>query len=992
MAGPGCAHRTDHGIVNGARDGGVRTTLADYVVWLGMRELIGREREQGRLTDLLDRAERGDGGLALIRGEAGIGKTALARWAEVEADVRGFIRLRGRCHAHGSEVSYGPLVEAIGRTLRSRDADDLHALTDRIGGLSVLFPGLVDEPDPSSVPDELALTQTLEALRGILVRLVTTGPLLLVIDDVQWADAATLRALAHLSGELEAAPIAMILTLRDGDEADRSDVRTLLAALRRTCPVDELKPARLDASETKRVLAALLADGFGPSVGEPMPADVVDAIFRRTAGTPLFVESLAREMLENPNWRAAGRPDPEPPSAVSDAIAERLHELTEDDRDVLAAVAMASTETDLGAIQRITQFDDVVYGRAVDRLLARRLITVELGPGGVEVAHPLIAEVAEHLLSPLERSRLHARFLAVASDDADPEVAALHVLGAGDRLPVDQALAVLNDAAAQAAARHAYRSTVAHAGRALALMEPLDRPAEELAIRRRLAGALLGLGEPAEAAIVAEGALGLDGVDPAARLPALSQAEVAAWLTGTGTEELARLDDALADIAFDDHRPEVLRALELRLTAHARRQSARLTGHVDDMVVRTVDDPAPPVRALYLIGSSYRHELDGRHHQAVPLLEEVLAELAGVLPAWQVHRARIVMVDCLAHVGPVDRLRAAVEAVVGDGEGIYISWRDHITSYLCGLAGLEPGALDLKTASPIAFDSASSASWPDPIVMAHRAWLLEDGDRLAAVAAEIAAKRQQFPDRRSVVHAAEAIAHLQALASGDPEVARQRVQRLLEPKLSALFGREQLEVTHRMAILAGAAHLALASEEALRRADGGDGWASAQARFLEGQRLCALPGDGSPLESTPREVLADAAHRLERAGDRHRLALCLTDLAEATGAVDSRLPALLGPVEKVGLAGLADRIRAVVGRSATTAALAVAEADRGAVVSLTPRQLEIAELVAEGLGNAAIADQLFISVRTVTSHLDHIYTKLDIKNRTELAIRLPDLR
>ncbi len=959
--------------------------MAEYVAWSAMRELVGREREQGRLIDLLDRAERGDGGLALIRGEAGIGKTALARWAEVDADGRDFVCLRGRCHAHGSEVSYGPLVEAIGRTLRSRETDDLHALTDRIGGLSALFPGLVTESDPSPVPDELALTQTLEALRGILVRLVTTGPLLLVIDDVQWADAATLRALAHLSGELEAAPIAMILTLRDGDEADRPDVRTLLAALRRTCPVDELKPARLDATETGRVLAALRGDGSGPGAGEPMPADVVDAVFRRTAGTPLFIESLAREMLESSNGWAAGRPGPEPPSAVRDAIAERLHELTEDDRDVLAAVAMASTETDLGAIQRITQLDDVVYGRAVDRLLARRLITVDLGPGGVEAAHPLIAEVAEHLLSPLERSRLHARFLAVAGDDADPEVAALHVVGAGDRLPVDQALVVLNEAAAQAAARHAYRSTVAHAGRALALIEPLDRPADELAIRRRLAGALLGLGEPAEAAIVVEGALRLDGVDPAARLPALCQAEIAGWLTGTGTDELARLDDALAAIAFDDHRPEVLRALELRLTAHARRGSAATTGHVDDIMARTVDGQSPPARALHLIGSSFRHELDGRQHLALPLLEEILG-LAGVLPAWQVNRARVVTVDCRAHVGPVDRLRAAAEAVVGDGEGIYISWRDHITSYLCGLAGLEPGALDLTSASPISFESASSASWPDPIVIAHRAWLLEDDDGLGAVAAEIAAKRRRFPDRGSVVRAADAIDDLLALASGDPEIARHRVQRLSEPTLSALFGRELLEVIHRLAILAGAADRASAVEGALRRADGGGGWASAQARFLEGQRLRDLADDGSPRQPAPAEVLADAADRLERAGDRHRLALCLTDLAEATGAVDRRLPALLGPVEKVGLAGLADRIRAVVGPSVA------AQTDRGAVVSLTPRQLEIAELVAEGLGNAAIADRLFISVRTVTSHLDHIYTKLGIKNRTELAVRLPDLR
>ena len=133
-------------------------------------------------------------------------------------------------------------------------------------------------------------------------------------------------------------------------------------------------------------------------------------------------------------------------------------------------------------------------------------------------------------------------------------------------------------------------------------------------------------------------------------------------------------------------------------------------------------------------------------------------------------------------------------------------------------------------------------------------------------------------------------------------------------------------------------------------------------------------------------ALADAADRLERVGDRHRLARALTVLAEATGSIDERLPSLLEPVEQIGLTDLATRMRSVLGASVGPAT------GRVSSPALTRRQLEIAELVAEGLSNAAIADRLFISVRTVTSHLDHIYTKLGINNRTELAVRLPGLR
>ena len=692
------------------------------------------------MAGLLSETGASRGGLSLIRGEAGIGKTALARWTEAEASQRGFVTLRGRCHAHGSEVSYGPLVEAFGRILRAQDAANLASLTERIGGLSLLFPGLVDEPDLQPVHDELAVTRTLEALRAMLVRLASANPLLLVVDDIQWADAATLRAISHLAGEVEAAPIALLLTMRDGDEAERPDVRTLLTSIRRTCPVDELTPSRLDPTETGLVLARL-ADGS-------VPPQVVEAVHRRTAGTPLFIESLGSDLLIGEPRLGGDGLALEPPAAVNDAIAERLHELSEDDHDVLAAVAVASATADLRTILRVTQLDDDTFSRSIDRLAARRLVLVRTGAGGgVETAHPLIAEVAERSLSPLERSRLHARFLAVVDADVDPEAAAVHVLGAGDRIPVDQALAVLDAAAAQSAARHAYQSTVAHATAALALVEPLDRPDHELDIRHRLAAALLGLGEAEAAASVAEGGLRLAGDDPVAILPALCQLEIAAWQTSSGTAELARLDEVLATVPPDDHRIEVLRALELRLTAHARRASLGEVDFTDDLARRMATASTPPAQAMSLVARCYGAEIEGRYHENPVMIDQVLAWSPGELPAWLVNRARILRVDSLGHIGPVEELREAADTIVGDGEGLYVSWRDHIIGYLCRLAALEPDALDLPAVRPQALSGGGSAAWPFPEIVAHRAWLTGDREALEAVADEVATIRRRFPER-----------------------------------------------------------------------------------------------------------------------------------------------------------------------------------------------------------------------------------------------------
>lgn len=943
-----------------------------------MVDLIGREREQARLRSLLNRTTEGEGGVALIRGEAGIGKTSIARWLIDLARSEGCTCLHGRAHSHGSLISYGPLVEALGREFRRYDAETVAALTDRIAGLSTLLPGLVHEPELPSVPDELALTRTLEAIRATLVRLAAARPVILSVDDVQWADAATLRALSYVAGELDGAPILLVLTLREGEDAARPDVRNTMAAVRRVAQVDELAPSRLDATEVARLLESL-TDG-------PVRADIVAEVVRRSAGTPLFVEALGQELLDRGVGPFIDRGDRvEPPTAIDDAIRERFDGLDPTARRVLVAVSLSSGAIGLDQVQAVTGFDDDAADLAVVELRTRGLISVADDAAlTVEVAHPVIAEVVENTLSPLDRAKQHETLLDALGPDADPEVASTHVNGASGRVPADRAIDVLTDAARQAAGRQAYRSAAAHAGRALELAEPLGDVESELAIRNQLASALFALGEHDDADLVAREALRLRPGDPTLLLPALMQVELIGWFRGEGDAELAQLEAALDAVPDDDVRPVVLRALVQRVGGHSRRRSRQTRDAIADLLRRTDGRTDPEPRSVNLLARCYELELVGEVYRIGPLAAEIeqLAAPGGL--GWQLHRARIVALDAALVTGPVELVQARAAAVREMSHPLYVSWRDPIVTHVAGLARLESGWLQpVEPSSGSAVDEIAPAL--PPVIQAHRAWIAADRDAMDAIGPTGAVGRttQRQPTRPSDDRDRAVTSGFAALLTDDHERASAALDALTPPIAHVALELVTSELIGRLAVMTGDDVAVAAVLQRLRTNDGGDGWASAHARKIEAMSI------GGPAGA---ETMLDAADRFLGVGDRHQEAECLTvadELADGSGAaaaIDDRLLRLIGPVERAGLDRLGARMRAAVGDRSRDAPAPPESSP------LTERQLEIAELVAQGLSNAAIADRLTVAVRTVGSHLDHIYTRLGINNRTELAVRLPELR
>src|ERR1700733_3375942 len=248
---------------------------------------IGRKDELAALAQLLDRARARDTGFALISGEAGVGKTRLVRELAGRAGDLGFLVLTGQCVELGAEgLPLAPLVDALRTLVRTMRPD---ALADVLGpaaeGLARPLPELAPGPAVGPAAVELQKAQLLEHVLGALGRLGEERPVLLVIEDLHWADQSTLDLMAFLIRSLRDARVLLAITYRSDELHRRHPLRPLLTAWERMRTVDRVELDRFDRGEVAAQLTAILGDG-------PAPA-VADAVFDRSGGNAYLVEELA---------------------------------------------------------------------------------------------------------------------------------------------------------------------------------------------------------------------------------------------------------------------------------------------------------------------------------------------------------------------------------------------------------------------------------------------------------------------------------------------------------------------------------------------------------------------------------------------------------------------------------------------------------------------------------------------------------------------------
>ena len=439
---------------------------------------MGRRAERERLGRALERAGRGEGGVVLLSGEAGVGKTRIAEDLAAGSRVR---VLAGRAE-HGAGAPYGPVVAALRSHLRWRP-EALDGCGPLRPHLALILPEL---GDPAAVSDRATLH---EAVRAGLAHLAAEEPALLILDDLQWSDDATLELLRSLAGPLARMPLLVIAGYRSDGLPREHTLRRLRHQLRRDGLLDELALAPLAPDEAAELAAHILG-------GAPAPS-LADAIQDRTLGIPFFVEELARALA------AANALVPGPQGLE---LADDGHvPLPETIRD---AVLMGAAELSGRRARRPrrrpwpaspstwSSSEGVASAPGLAELVERGLVT-EDGRGRGAFRHALTQEALYAEVPWLERRALHRRVAeALEAGGGTSMEVATQWLGARDEARARDALL---RAAAEWRAVHAHRDAARAGRQALKLWPEGDEPERRIEALKDYAGSAELCGETAEA-------------------------------------------------------------------------------------------------------------------------------------------------------------------------------------------------------------------------------------------------------------------------------------------------------------------------------------------------------------------------------------------------------------------------------------------------------------------------------------------------------------
>jgi DNA-binding CsgD family transcriptional regulator/tetratricopeptide (TPR) repeat protein len=453
--------------------------------------LVGRERERALtlVGSLLNAAARGSGSVVSVAGETGVGKTRLANAIRALAERDGFATAAGGCLEPFATQPYAPVAELLRDLLRERDAADARALLESVEPWLVrLLPELGGSVEDAAAVEEHERYRVARGVCSLIERCAGERPLVIVLEDLHWSDAATLELLPWLARRVRDCAVLVLATLRSDELAARPDVLATVAELERQRLGERIVLAPLEPEAVEEMVTALVADAS--------PA-LLDAVRRRSDGNPLFVEELVRSLR--------GGSDGVPPT-IQEAIVRRVAQLPTEAQTLLSIASVAGERFELEPVRRIAGLDEAAALVAVRAALELELVREERS-GGFRFRHALTRDAVYGRLLVLERRRLHgsvAETLAEQVGDRAAEVA-FHFEAAGDaqrarrfaESAAERALALGALADARVHLRTALRVTWGASGRARLLAqigriehELGDMPAAVAA--RREAGALYG--------------------------------------------------------------------------------------------------------------------------------------------------------------------------------------------------------------------------------------------------------------------------------------------------------------------------------------------------------------------------------------------------------------------------------------------------------------------------------------------------------------------
>jgi DNA-binding CsgD family transcriptional regulator len=926
--------------------------------------ILRRDDELARLADGVEAAARGQGGIVLVVGPAGIGKTALVREARRLAVGRKLRVLGAAASELDREFPFGLVHQLLDTVVAEADSERRERLLAGAAGRAevVLAPS-----DGSDLPEDPGHA-VVHGLYWLLANLADEAPLVLLVDDLHWADRASLRLLEYLARRIESLPVLVVATLRPTEPGAHAD---LLLALETAPAAAVVRPHPLDESAVAELLGAAVG-------GEPEAA-FVSACAEATGGNPLLLRVLAAQAAEQ---GLAGRGAEAAEIArlaapeLGVVVRRRLAGLGDDAIALAHAAAVLGEPSRLDDLAAVAGLPPEAARTAADRLAAADL----LEPPGWGFVHPIVRAAVSEGLPPATLTGLHETAARRLRDSgAVPARVAVHLLASepsGDPEVVEW----LRVAARGAAAEGAPETGVVHLRRALAEPPPagdlpqlllelgeLESRAGDPAGVERLSEALdAGLrDDEAARARAARGALHLH-IDPVPALDEFAAAlEEATDPTLRLRLEALLLEASVFHVAFAPRRAELLKA-----------------GRADP-------EPSPVMLAhlaqdAAFSGSPSPEVLDlARRANAADAL------LRAVGPATSTFNLLVHALRTSEHPHAARSLLERGEAFARR-EGLRFAdfFLEHAAAYWHWDYGSVAGGLAYAT---VGLEKTRDGGFEVTIAA------------LAAIAGELLVENDDVEEAAAVVDALpggfeEFVGGPFALGARGVVRRRQHRRDDAEADLrAAIEGFEQRGWAHAAAI-GPQLHLA----ELL--GEGGDtdaavDLARAAAAVVEragtdGMRAAALRVEGLVTGGEDGlELLAEAAERLGESPMLRQRGWALLELGAALRRAGRRADAreplrmALDVATRIEAARLARLARDELSRSGGRAVRAVLTGP----ASLTPSERRVADLAAGGLTNREIAESLWVTRKTVELHLGNAYAKLGIRSRSQLAEALgPD--
>jgi DNA-binding CsgD family transcriptional regulator/tetratricopeptide (TPR) repeat protein len=959
--------------------------------------IVGRQNEIEAPENALDSAKHGNGRTIGLFGEPGIGKSSLVSESTESATTNGFDVLKGYCREHGGAPAYWPWIELIRGMLSGKtDQESKQILGENVGWLAEISPDAArimpaDTADrPTASPEEFRF-QLFDSLSRTLKRAAEDSPLLLILEDIHWADESSLYLLELLAASIGDSSIAIVFTSRDYDMADNPQALTkMIGELNRWEVFSRIDLTRLSLEATTEQLALLGGDSSNIALR--------DAIFASSEGNPFFTAEVVRLLAQEGKLSSTDASDLEIgiPTAVSEVINRRISRLNEQELDLLQTCSVVGQQIEIGLLADISGLSPQQLLQDLDRPITYQIL--QLDGSNLRFSHALIAEAIADGLSVTNlvsrNATIAESLLEFADDDLRPYVGRLatHYIASQAITGIDRAVEFSLLAGEEALRFTDFESSRRHFNTVLELKkysETDEVTAQAMGGLWKIVSRTAHESEIASFVTLLTGSFNyfIGNGDTARAI------DLAAWAT-TPYSSPRGIDDVIAR-ALEIVDPESIEAGKLHarkcVTAYMERQALEECRRSFDQAVqiaRKFNDTDLELQATAAMLSTYAHSKTG-----IPdaVLVERGTELAN--DSSDLFLKSTILFRTIAWY-----------ASIGDQQSAH-RFADSAREIDDLIKSPNRKSSDLVLESSL---FSNEGNWSQARKLYQECLLIDPTDeRPLTVAMRVEYETGNFatadkfldqvtsraltgPGSHSYTAVWQALNLAYSFEINGNESFLERAKTISESVMQAGPPTGSAERSHRVVLLAYAVHtqdVSLAQEHFKHLenmaylGDVGIGYDRTLAMGA------ALIGEHDKAEAIYNERLLmrrNAGHFPELAWTCFDYSTFLLN-RNANGDSEQANKLVAEALEITNRLGMPP-LQAKLEELTATASNITGNGDQGTPAGLSQREVEVLQLVATGMTNGRIADELFISTNTVIRHVSNIMSKTETASRTEAGL------